>query len=85
MSARVSKRRYPRSASDLAGGALLYLLAGLSLLLLIGPSLDQGVGARQLAAGQLLRLRLPDLLGRPPGDPLERGPRPMSARVSKRR
>lgn len=33
------KRRYPLSASDVLGGAVLYLLAGFSLLLLVGPSL----------------------------------------------
>lgn len=33
------KRRYPLSASDVIGGAVLYLLAGFSLLLLVGPSL----------------------------------------------
>ncbi len=33
------KRRYPLSASDVLGGAVLYILAGFSLLLLVGPSL----------------------------------------------
>ncbi len=33
------KRRYPLSPSDVLGGAVLYLLAGFSLLLLVGPSL----------------------------------------------
>ena len=32
-------RRYPRSATEWLAGAVLYLLSGLSLLLLVGPSL----------------------------------------------
>ena len=36
---RARARRYPRSPAEWVAGAILYALAGISLLLLIGPSL----------------------------------------------